>query len=255
MSARAELEAYGGGVPNMQPLIKQRMSALGKTWPVPVQDTEGKGELGAFFARLRGGPRDEDQHQPRGLDAALASMRATQMVEDEALLARLRVAQTEEELEESRGPEAMLARMREVQRKEDERQSRELEVMFAKMREAQRDEDQQHTRKVDAAIARKRAAQKDENEYHPHGLEAALARMRVEDQFAELGLFEARAATPRSATMVEQSFQSSDHFPLPSRRSVPATRITISQFRGCNTAFSSMRRRIAIQCRSFEKWQ
>jgi len=170
VSARAELEAHAGEVPNMQPLIKKQMDALGRAWPIPVQDTEGKGELGTFFARLRGGPIDKDQHQPRGLDS-------------------MKAAQGDKEQHHSQELETMLASMREAQKQEDQEESRKLEDFFTRLRGAQKDEDQQHTRKVDAAIASKLAAQKD-NEYHAGGLEAAVARMRVEDQFAELGLFD-----------------------------------------------------------------
>lgn len=168
VSARTALEACGGEVPNMQPLIEQHMGALGNAWPVPVQETEETGELEAFFAGLR---RNEDKHHPPEHKAARASARAKRV---------------EENQHQARGFKAALASMKAEQREKNQRQSREFEAMLARMRGEQRDEDQQHTRKVDAAIAGKR---KDKEGYHSRGLEAAVARVRAGDQFTELGLF------------------------------------------------------------------
>lgn len=171
MSARAELEAYAGKVPNMHSLIKKQMDALGRAWPIPVQDTERKGELGTFFAKLRGGPIDKDQDQPRGLDS-------------------MKAAQGDKEQHHSQELETMLARMREEQKQEDQEESRKLEDFFARFRGAREDEDQQLTHEVEAAVASMRVAQRKEDQEQSRELEAAVARMQVADHFAELGLFE-----------------------------------------------------------------
>jgi len=171
VSARAELEAYAGKVPNMQPLIKKQMVALGRAWPIVVQDTERKGELGTSFAKLRGGPIDKDQDQPRGLDS-------------------MKAAQGDKEQHHSQELETMLARMREAQTQEDQEESRKLEDFFARLRGAQEDEDQQLTHEVEAAVASMRVAQRREDQEQSRELAAAVARMQVADHFAELGLFE-----------------------------------------------------------------
>jgi len=160
VSARVEIEGYGGDMPDMQPLIKKHMDALRKAWPVTARNAEGKHELEAFFKKLR---RNENRHHSRGLDAAVASMRATQR---------------DEEQEQSGEVETMLARMREAQRHENQHQSRELDDFFTRLRLAQREEDQHQSRE----------------------LETFVARMRAAGHFAELGLFTKTNATSSTSS-------------------------------------------------------
>ncbi len=223
VSAKAALGTSDGPVPDMQPLIKKWIDVLGKVWPVPGQDTEGKGELEAFFAGLR---RNENKlHSPSHI-ATLASTSGEGYQHQggfEAALANIKTEQRPKDERRSQELEATLVGMRKAQKKEDEEESEKLDEFFAGLRGAPEDkDDQEPTREVEALVAGIRITQRKEDKRRSRELEAKTARIHAAGHFSELGLFESPAlSTPRERNHCPSKSPKRNLFPLTSVKTGP----------------------------------